>query len=256
MLSENEKLTPRDDVGEAACYTKDRWPLLKEPVTVRVRMCKRGDAQYISHLDLQRTILRVLTRAGIPMWYTQGFNPHPKVIFALPLSVGTESVCEFIDLRIERGIPYDALCRQLNAQLTDDMRVFEAYEPKTKFTDMGWADYTLSLAWGDLSDEQIAAATRVLTTSPCLVTKQGKAGEKELDMVPMIRDLKIVRTGDFPGVRLTARLAASTTEYLNPEFLATVIRRELGLGEEDPTREWHRILRTEVYCADGVTVFR
>lgn len=77
------------------------YPLLPAPITVRFRFSKTGSLQYISHLDLQRTFGRVVLRAGIPVWYTKGFNPHPKLVFALPLPVGTESVTEYLDLRVD-----------------------------------------------------------------------------------------------------------------------------------------------------------
>ena len=69
-------------------------PMLDTPITVRIKFCKTGNLQFVSHLDLQRTFHRVLVRANIPMWYTKGFNPHAKLVFGLPLSVGTESICE------------------------------------------------------------------------------------------------------------------------------------------------------------------
>ena len=66
-------------------------PMLDEPRTLRVRFVKKGNLQYISHLDLQRTFGRVLVRAGLPLWYTKGFNPHIKMVFGMPLPVGAES---------------------------------------------------------------------------------------------------------------------------------------------------------------------
>ena len=65
-------------------------PLLAEPVTYRVIFRKTGNLQFFSHLDLQRTWQRVLVRADIPMWYTKGFNPHSKIVFGVPLPVGSE----------------------------------------------------------------------------------------------------------------------------------------------------------------------
>ena len=98
-----EKATAGEEKAPVAAPKKDaEYPILEAPKTVRIRFRKVGDLQYISHLDLQRTFSRILVRAKIPMWYTKGFNPHAKVIFGLPLSVGTESECEFIDLRLER----------------------------------------------------------------------------------------------------------------------------------------------------------
>ena len=79
-------------------------PKLDTPITVRVVFSKTGNLQYFSHLDLQRTWQRVLVRASIPMWYTQGFNPHSKIVFGVPLPVGSEGMEEMVDLRIDREI--------------------------------------------------------------------------------------------------------------------------------------------------------
>ena len=67
---------------------------------VRLRFSKTGRLKYISHLDINRAMSRALKRAGIPLWYTEGFNPHPYMSFSLPLSLGVESLCESVDLRI------------------------------------------------------------------------------------------------------------------------------------------------------------
>ena len=96
MLSEEKSVK--------GCYSRFEREMLDEPKTVRIKFCKTGSLQFISHLDLQRTFHRILVRAGIPMWYTKGFNPHAKLVFGMPLSVGTESVCEMADLKIERKI--------------------------------------------------------------------------------------------------------------------------------------------------------
>ena len=70
----------------------------KDFVTVRVLFSKTGRARYISHLDLNRAMTRAMRRAEIPLWYTEGFNRHAYLTFAAPLSLGTESVCERMDL--------------------------------------------------------------------------------------------------------------------------------------------------------------
>ena len=108
---------------------------LAEPVPMRLKFCKKGDLQYISHLDLQRVMSRVIVRSGIPAWYTQGFNPHAKMVFAMPLSIGAQSVCEYLDIKIDKEISTDEILARLNAEVTDDMKFSEAYLPKTKFSD-------------------------------------------------------------------------------------------------------------------------
>ena len=62
--------------------------MLEEPKYIRFKFRKVGNLQYISHLDLQKAMAKVLVRAKAPLWYSKGFNPHAKLIFALPLSVG------------------------------------------------------------------------------------------------------------------------------------------------------------------------
>ena len=106
-------------------------------LVIRFKFKKTGKLQYISHLDLVRTMHKVIVRADLPLWYTEGFNPKPKMVFAAPLSIGTESLSEFMDIRLTEPIdPKEAMAR-LNANMTDEMQVTEAYYPETKFTDLG-----------------------------------------------------------------------------------------------------------------------
>ena len=211
-----------------------QWEKADPFLTMRVRFRKVGSLQYISHLDLQRTLARVLVRANIPMWYTQGFNPHAKVTFGLPLSVGAESECEYLDLRLA---------------------VLDAYEPTTKFQDIGWARYEMELNFAGADEKTAEAMQSLYTVSPLMMTKKGKAGEREIDIVPLIREISV--TSPAAGsIRIAALLSAGSDSYLNPEFLITAAKNRLGILSGDPAEESYRILRTEVYLSDGMTVFR
>ena len=95
-------------------------------IPVRVKFRKVGDLQYISHLDLVRTMQRVSNRAKLPLWYTEGFNPKPKMVFGPPLSTGVESECEFLDLRFTESVDFEEIKLRLNENLTDSMRVYDA----------------------------------------------------------------------------------------------------------------------------------
>ena len=233
------------------------WNKLETPKTVRIKFRKVGDTQYISHLDLQRTMARVLVRAKIPMWYTQGFNPHAKVIFGLPLSVGTESECEFIDLRVDRDIPPCAVRDQLNRELTDEMRVVDAYEPTSKFQEIGWAKYEIALRFDGASSDVADSIRALFAGQPITMVKKTKSGEKEIDISTMIRKIGVVYNSDHPGeIRMSAVLRAGSTEHLNPELLIKAMKDKLGILSKDLSRESYSILRTHVYLADGVTEFR
>ena len=76
---------------------------------LRLRFEKTGRAVYISHLDLMHTMQRVFSRAGFELKYSEGFNPHPQISIALPLSVGTASECEIMDFRLREDVDLAAL---------------------------------------------------------------------------------------------------------------------------------------------------
>lgn len=231
-------------------------PLLDQPVTYRVVFCKRGNLQYFSHLDLQRTWQRVLVRASIPMWYTQGFNPHSKIIFGIPLPVGVEGLREMVDLRVDREISAEEMKQQLNAELTGEMTVSEVYIPTAPFSDIVWGQYELTLHAPDLTEDAVAAVHGLFSAgaSPIVMTKRTKSGDKQVDILPMIRSLSAELTGDGT-MAIHAVLAAGNAGSLNPEYLVTAMRERLGLLSDlsDPETCWYTILRTGFLTEDGQT---
>ncbi|MBE6554443.1 MAG: TIGR03960 family B12-binding radical SAM protein [Ruminococcaceae bacterium] len=245
------------NISPVALDSVKLWKKLDTPKTIRIKFRKVGDLQYISHLDLQRTFARVLVRAKIPMWYTQGFNPHAKVIFGLPLSVGTESECEFIDLRIDRDISPAEVKERLNKELTDEMQILEAYEPTSKFQDVAWAKYEMEICM-EHADRNLASKLQALyETAPLYMTKKTKSGDKEIDIIPLIRRVKVVAPENQPNkLRISAILSAGSAEHLNPEFLIKAAKEHLGILNGDPSTERYSILRTHVYLSDGVTEFK
>ena len=84
---------------------------------VRLVFSKTDRCKYISHLDINRCMSRALSRAEIPLWFTEGFNPHPYMSFSLPLSLGVESLCESVDLRIVGEITNDEIKTRMNNML-------------------------------------------------------------------------------------------------------------------------------------------
>ena len=218
-------------------------PMLDNPVTVRIKFCKVGNLQFISHLDLQRTFHRVLVRANIPMWYTKGFNPHAKLVFGVPLSVGTESMCEMADLKIERQIDLENIKNQLNEQLTDEMYVLEAYYPTTKFNDIAYADYTITLKSDKIGADDAEKITS-LFSSPVTMTKRSKSGEKEVDITAYIKKLDASVDGNV--ITINTILSAGSQENLNPEYIVTAIKNNCDFFSAS-VDESYRIMRNKVY---------
>ena len=241
----------KDDPLPTSSPTPD-WPKTDSFFTYRIKFRKVGSLQYISHLDLQRTILRVLVRAGLPVWYTQGFNPHPKVIFGLPLSVGTESLTEFIDLRFDKKISPEEVKERLNHELTDEMQVLDVYESNTPFCDIAFAEYELSLNLEQASDALVDDLRSLYTKGPLFVTKKTKSGEKQIDLTERIKRLTIAREGNT--IRMRVLLTAGGENHLNPEFLIGEARRAYSILQK--VSETYSILRTKVFLADGVTEFQ
>ena len=217
-------------------------PMLETPETVRIKFCKVGNLQFISHLDLQRTFHRVLVRANIPMWYTKGFNPHAKLVFGVPLSVGTESMCEMADLKLERKISLEDIKNQLNEQLTDEMYVLDVYYPTTKFADVAYADYTITLKSPNINAESEKKSAE-LFASPIMMIKKSKSGEKEVDITSFIKKISFsARNGEM---KIDAILSAGSSENLNPEYIVTALKN-VGIFSTD-TDCSYRIMRNKVY---------
>lgn len=241
MLSES-KLTEKKRLSAL--------PVLAQPKTVRLKFRKTGSLQYISHLDLQRTFNRVIVRACIPVWYTKGFNPHAKLVFSTPLGVGAQSVCEYLDIRIDREMSCEDIMARLNGELTDELYITDAYIPTRDFSDIAYASYDIEIFADGASADTASKVQSLLTSSPLIMTKRTKSGEKEVDIVPMINEVRAVFDEADGLLKIKCTLSASSTEYLNPEMLITAMKQKLGILCGDPVNEWYTIMRTELLKAD------
>ena len=248
MLSESKELK--------LCYTKKDRPLLAEPIGIRVRFRKVGDLQFISHLDLQRTMHRILSRAGIPVWYTKGFNPHIKLVFSTPLSIGMQSECEMLDIRIEREISCEEIKELLNREVTEEMKVLDVYVPETKFSDYIWSEYDIELGCEGLS-AQTADQMNALAARPTwMATKTTKTGEKEFDMIPLIRTFHAAYCEESGTVKIHTVLNISSDNYLNPTILLDALYKECRIDSDNEEDFWVTIMRIGAFHEDGVTPFR
>lgn len=202
--------------------------------SVRIKFAKTGKLSYISHLDLCRTLRTAFIRAGIPIWYSQGFNPHPKMVFALTVSVGSESVCEFLDIRITKEMSEDEFKNRLQGALTPELEILEVYQPTRKFLDMYASVYEIELEEAidnDWLQETIKA--------PLVILKHGKKGDKEEDIAPQIY------SAVAEGNRIKAVLAAEQGGFLNPENFVKALLDKKGVSA------FYSIVRTDCLLKDG-----
>ena len=229
-------------------------PMLENPRTLRVLFRKVGNLQYISHLDLQRTFSRVLVRAGLPLWYTKGFNPHIKMVFGMPLPVGCESECEMLDIRIEREMSEVEVLERLNAELTDELRALDVYPAERKFSEIAFANYDFTIRTAGADADLVARIDRALREGPLTAVKRSKSGEREIDVREFIKDFSVaLRNGQ---IHILATLSAGEGNFLSPEVLVSALREHVGILSGDPLQEGYRILRRRVLLADGKTDFK
>lgn len=220
-------------------------------VTLRLKFKKVGSLQYISHLDLVRTMSKIITRAKLPLWYTEGFNPKPKMIFAAPLSIGTESVCEFMDLRLVDDISPEEAKARLNANMTDEMQVIDAYYTEDKLTELKWLSYSIDITTDNASVELAESCERALLADEVLVKKKAKPWEEAptVNIRPLIKDISAELRGDV--IHIDAVLSADASAFLNPEYVVKALRSACGiLSNPDLTKEYYSIMRTAAYKAD------
>ena len=228
---------------------KFNLPMLESPRTVRIRFRKMGNLQYISHLDLQRTFSRVLVRAGLPLWYTKGFNPHIKMVFGMPLPVGAESECEFLDIRIEREMSDEEIKARLNAELTHELAVAEVYPAQTHFREIAFAEYEYRIQTPS-AEVDVARVHAALTSRPLTVCKRSKSGEREVDLLDFVKRFTVEATEG--ELCICAVLAAGEGNYLNPDLLISALRDKVGiLSGNEP----YRIVRRRALLADGEKEF-
>lgn len=242
MLPEYQKLTEKKRLHSL--------PKLEKPRTVRLKFQKVGTLQYISHLDLQRTFNRVLLRACIPTWYTQGFNPHAKLVFSTPLSVGTQSICEFLDIRIDREMECREIMERMNRELTEELCITDAYIPTTDFSEIAWASYEILIHDSSFTSPQVEACINTLTKSPLWLTKRTKSGEKQIDIIPMIHSLSYEWNEEAKQMRLQTVLKATSSEFLNSEMLITALKEHNQILSGNPMENWYSIVRQSVMKED------
>lgn len=218
------------------------------PIVLRIKFKKVGNLKYVSHLDLVRTMHKIIVRSKLPLWYTEGFNPKPKMVFAAPLSIGTESLVEFMDLRLVERIDPALAISALNANMTDELVVLDAYYPESKLTDLKWLSYVITLNTIGASPELADKVNEALRADSMPVAKKQKP-EDAVDIKPLIRFASAVY--DAGNIRIDCTLSADASSFLNPEYLVKYLRAACGvLSSGNLLAESYEILRHSAYAAD------
>lgn len=206
---------------------------------VRLRFCKQGRLKYISHLDINRALSRAFRRADIPLWFTEGYNPHAYMSFSLPLSLGVESLCEYVDIRLIDEISNDEIKKRMNYVLPADLRILDVYDDFRDSSEIMYSDYVFKISFTDC-EKAAEKIKSVFELSEILAQKKGKQGRKkvlkDVDIKQYIDKYNVSVRDDI--VVINVRLMAGNEKNLNPTLLFDTLIR---LIETD--FEWKSISR-------------
>ena len=218
---------------------------------VRATFEKRRRAKYISHLDLMRCMTRAFKRAGVPIWYTEGFNPHAYLMFPLALSLGCESGCECMDFRIDGDMSPEEAMQRLNAVLPADLQIVQVAEPVHKHTDIAWADYAVKLrAEEPAAPEQLRAHwDAFIAQEHIMIEKKTKRGTAAVDLREQIGQAAAETVPD--GIALRLRLPAGTSVNINPSLLTDAFSAYLAAQAPEMRLKFPQTERLAILCADG-----
>lgn len=179
-----------------------------ESKRLRVTYTKEGALRYVGHLDMVKVWERILRRAGLPLAYSQGFHPQPKLQFASALPVGCASTAEVMDIILEQPLTPHAVRQAIAPQLPQGMSVLSVVEAPLDApalqASLQSADYALTLE----TTEPIEAVQRRIQALLDAPTLPRQRRGKMYDLRPLILDLTI-QQADETHLTLIARLQAS-----------------------------------------------
>ena len=198
--------------------------------------------RFISHLDMTRFMSRLIRRAELPVWYTEGFNPHLYMTFALPLSLGFECDYAVVDIRLlDDDFDISALPEKLNAVCPPYIKFLDAGEPVKKAGDVAAAKFNITF---DDNGELTDALNRFFSRDSIIVLKKTKkGGEKEIEVADKIKAFYLDDACGNTLLKIT--LPAGSTENLNPELFLGKFFEEYG------KYYCYKINRTAIYDTDG-----
>ena len=219
---------------------------------VRIAFKKYGSLMYISHLDLSKTMQRIMVRAGIDIWYSEGFNPQPRIVFAVPLPVGVESECELMDIKLNSPMECDEIKRRLNENFPSEMEVVDVYVPEQKMKNIVYIDYHIEINSKAIVSDTPLHIMRLLQ-GDVFVTKKSKGNEKQINVREYIHSISTYL--EEGTLVIDSIIYSGSEKNLNPELLIEAIRQNTPLLNGSPLEEVYSIKRKKMLCAD-LTVFK
>ena len=195
----------------------------------RLEFSKTGETKFVSHLDLVRLFSRVFKRANLPLAYSEGFNPHPKMSIGIPLSVGVTSECELLDVELYSEVDPSEIKARLNEKMPMGVaitKVKSVPQGTKKLSAVCGAEYQITLFDTKISKEQVE---EFLRRDSVTIEKKTKRSQKVTNILPDIFKIEWV---DMQT--LIMNLATGSNANLKPEVVLSAMQLYLpGFKTED-----------------------
>ena len=195
-------------------------------IDARVFFKKIGRARFISHLDMTRAMTRAFSRAGLDVWYTEGFNPHMYLTFALPLSLGQQTICDYFDVRFNRLDDEKKSAEALNACLPEGLEIISIGGREYKTIDICAAEYEILLKGKDLGERW----REFLSEDIIEVEKKSKRGMQKFDVKPHIKILSLDE--NCGELKLLIELPTGNKLNVNPALILDAFAKAAGVKIE------------------------
>lgn len=191
---------------------------------IRITFVKQGPLRYTGHLDLHKLWERAARRAELPLAYSQGFHPQPKMNMAAALPLGFSSRCEVMDLKLEHDIPLNDLATRLNSTLPSGLQVLDVEQVEERApalqTQVLSAEYEVTLTASIDRSELKRKIDSVIESKTLPRERRGKM----YDLRPLIEDLRLMEPDGSPSMqKIFMRLAAREGATGRPEEVLDVL---------------------------------
>ncbi len=198
--------------------------------SVRIWFNKTDTAKYISHLDLTRCMVRAFRRTDIPLWYTEGFNPHPHLVFGMSLPLGVEGMYEPLDIRLnDESYPLQRVIDELNKVTVPGIKFIKITEPQNKPLEIFSADYSALLVGENL--DGIGEKIKNITETEVLTyeKKVKKGGFKTINVTENLNNFEVITENG--GVLLKFNLPAGNDFTVSPVNFCNLLTEKLNRGD-------------------------
>lgn len=194
--------------------------------SVRIWFKKYGLSRFISHLDLNKVMTLAINRSRIPIWHTEGFNPHPFITFALPLSLGFSGECETMDIKIvDDDCDISLIPDLLNDSLPDGIEAYKVQTPKMKPAMIAKASYQLRVGCKQQDVKNVYVDFDELLKADEIITKKKtKKGIKDIDIKEHLSNYNLDIDGDEVVLSLT--LPAGSSVNINPVLYLNALKEK------------------------------